>query len=169
MRGWGARNSVVLGAALVAAALPGGTAASESPAQDGARSEVTQLELAAGFRAVNGRLLNSCGKQAEPRIGFIDLSGDGRAETIVLDNDPSCYGQPGDWFAILTRGAAGEWRLLARSPGKVRFERSRTHGWSDAKVSGACAMTLRFNGAVYQPDRRCAGPMPAKAASVPPR
>jgi len=161
-RGWGAW--VLIG---LAAALPCGRLASAQPAPALMEtSEVLRLELAAGFRNSNGKVLNACGKSADPRIGFIDLSSDGRPEAIVVDSDPACYGPPGDWFAILKRDAVGDWRVLARGAGTVGFGRTRTHGWLDVEVTGACSATLRFNGAAYAPDHPCAAAQPALAAGA---
>jgi hypothetical protein len=137
------------------------------------RSEVWQLALAAGFRDAGGKMVNGCGHPSDPRIGFLDLSGDGRPEAIVLDKDAACHGGTGDWFAILTRARSGEWRAVASGAGAVTFQRARTHGWADAVVAGACGGIWRFNGAVYAPDRPCGQtpalvPVPAPQATARP-
>jgi hypothetical protein len=114
--------------------------------------QAVQLFEEAGFRVENGRPVNRCGGASEPRVSFIDLNGDGRAEAHIADVDLRCYGKPGAYFAILAREADGSWKRLIAEDGIVGFERARTSGWNELSLEArdsACPGTRRFNGADY--------------------
>lgn len=114
--------------------------------------QAVQLFAEAGFSLTDGRPVNRCGTPANPRIAFIDLDGDGRAEAHVADVAPACYGKPGAWFAILAQQASGSWQRLIGEDGIVGFERSRSQGWNDLSLEprdSACPGVRRFNGTDY--------------------
>ena len=69
------------------------------------KAEAAQLYTAAGFPVVNDQPVNRCGKPAKPRVTFLDMNGDKRAEALFVDGDPSCYGFSGRYFALLERQA----------------------------------------------------------------
>lgn len=131
--------------------------------------QAVQLFAEAGFSLTDGRPVNRCGTPANPRIAFIDLDGDGRAEAHVADVAPACYGKPGAWFAILAQQASGSWKRLIGEDGIVGFERSRSQGWNDLSLEprdSACPGVRRFNGTDYGAPTACgtfaaAAPAPA--------
>lgn len=142
---------------------------------DLSRDRAIQLFEQAGFRLDNGRPVNRCGGSSNPRVAFIDLNGDGRAEAHVADVDPKCYGKPGAYFAILTQQPDGSWRRLIAEDGIVGFDKARTAGWNNLVLEArdsACPGVRRFGGTDYGPPGPCS-PFAAKpemaAASRPAR
>ena len=126
------------------------------PAMDS--QQALQLFSEAGFALDNTRPVNRCGKPANPRVAFIDLNGDGTAEAHVADVDPSCYGKPGAYFAILARHADGNWRRVIAEDGIVGFERGRSAGWNNLRLTArdsGCPGTRRHNGTDYGTVTRC--------------
>ncbi|QYU69529.1 hypothetical protein J4558_05140 [Leptolyngbya sp. 15MV] len=76
------------------------------------------------------------------------------AEAHIADVDPGCYGKPGAYFAILAQGADKSWRRVIAEDGIVGFERSRTSGWNNLRLTprdSACPGTRRFTGTEYAP------------------
>lgn len=127
-----------------------GQSAASPPALTG--EQAIQLAAEAGFPLVDGAPANRCGKRSNPRIAFVDLNADGRAEVHVADVDPACYGKPGAYFAILAQQADGSWKRLIAEDGIVGFARSRTQDWIDLTLDArdsACPGTRRFNGGAY--------------------
>src|SRR5262245_576144 len=62
-------------------------------------AESRELYVAAGFKPVAGGMVSTvCNQPSMPRISFVDVSGDGKAEAVAIDRNAACYGQPGDWF-----------------------------------------------------------------------
>jgi hypothetical protein len=159
----GGMMAAIAGALLVGLGLAAGPAPAQQPQQPRlAPADALQLAQAAGFRYAGGELLNACGKPSSPRFAFLDLNGDGQREAIVIDRNPACYGAPGDWFAILTRGSGGLWRAMVRDVGTVQTEPTRTRGWADLHIKGACDGIWSFNGVTYVPRKDC---VPASAAT----
>jgi hypothetical protein len=157
--------------ALALAGLCSATwAAGQSPARQPAldATQAVQLFEEAGFRIEQGRPVNRCGGASNPRVAFVDLNDDGRAEAHVADVDPRCYGAPGAYFAILAQQADGRWRRLIGEDGIVGFERSRTGGWNDLSLEArdsACPGPRRFDGTAYVAPVACAAS--AEAATAP--
>jgi len=121
-------------------------------------AESLQLYDAAGFKAGSGTLLSTiCNQPSMPRITFFDLDGDGKAEAVAVDRNAACYGQPGDWFTVLRRGANGKWQPILRSVGVVTWETTRTRGWVDARLSGGgrCDRLARWQGEYYAQSSDC--------------
>jgi hypothetical protein len=140
-----------IAAVLLASVVP---TAAQSPAQQPALApeQAIQLFAEAGFRLVDGTPVNRCGKPSNPRVAFIDLNGDGRAEAHIADVDPACYGKPGAYFAIMAQQADGSWRRLIAEDGIVGFQPARTAGWNDLSLEArdsACPGVRRFNGSDY--------------------
>ena len=88
-----------LSAIIAMAAVP---AAAQAPAQQPAMApeQAIQLFAEAGFPIAEGVPVNRCGKPSNPRVAFIDLNGDRRAEAHIADVDPACYGKPGDTLRL---------------------------------------------------------------------
>jgi len=129
-----------------------------------------QLFEEAGFPLEEGRPVNRCGKPSNPRIAFIDLNADGRAEAHIADVDPACYGKPGAWFAILAQQPDKSWKRLIGEDGIVGFERTTSAGWHDLSLEArdsACPGMRRFNGMDYGAPTACAGFAAASAAQEP--
>jgi hypothetical protein len=135
-------------------AATGIAVAAQSPAQQPALTpeQAIQLFAEAGFPLADGTPVNRCGKPSNPRVAFVDLNGDRRAEAHIADVDPACYGKPGAYFAILAQRTDGSWRRLIAEDGIVSFERARTAGWNDLSLEpsdSACPGARRFNGTDY--------------------
>src|SRR5574337_1646392 len=148
---------------ILAALVP--TAAA---AQSGmSRAEAEQLYTAAGFPIRNDEPVNRCGQPAKPRVTFVDINGDRRAEALFIDVDAACYAPDSRYFAVLAR-AAGGWRLVAGGTGTIEALPTRTSGWLDMRVSEAgCSRTLHFDGQRYAAIAPCGG-TGAQAAAQPP-
>lgn len=134
--------------------------------------QAIQLFKEAGFPLQEGRPVNRCGTPSDLRIAFIDLNGDGAAEAHIADVDPSCYGKPGAYFAILAQQPDKSWKRLIAEDGIVGFEAARTAGWNDLSLEArdsACPGPRRFNGADYGAPTACStlAPAVAPASSVP--
>jgi hypothetical protein len=124
-------------------------------------AESVQLYAAAGFRMGNGAVVSTiCSQPSMPRVTYVDLNGDGGAEAVVVDKNPACYGQPGDWFTVVRREPNGKWRPILRNVGVVTWEPTRTQGWVDARLSGGgqCDRLARFDGSDYRQTSDCVAP-----------
>ena len=161
------------------AALGTGALLSPSPAAAqtaAARPELSaeqaiQLFEEAGFTMVDGRLVNRCGGAANPRVAFVDLNDDKRAEVHLGDVDPQCYGKPGAYFAILARRADGNWQRLIAEDGITGFARKRSEGWNDLTLDrgdSACPGTRVFSGDRYGPLTPCNPDYSRLAMTAPP-
>lgn len=130
---------------------------------------IQQLE-AAGFQMGSGAARNLCSTPAKPQISYLDLNDDGHPEALAVDNDPACYGKPGDWFTLVIREANGRWRPILRNVGVVSWEKTRTRGWVDARLSGGgqCDRIARFDGNDYIQSSDCVAPAnaPSPAAAA---
>lgn len=160
----GAGLAVALGVPSVAA----GQVAAKRPALQ--KEQAVQLFEAAGFSMDKGRPVNRCGGASNPRIAFVDLNGDGRAEAHVADVDPKCYGKPGAYFAILVQQPDGRWQRLIGEDGIVGFARTRTAGWSDLQLEArdsACPGVRRYGGSAYGPATSCAAGQGVAVAAKP--
>lgn len=150
-----------------------GAALAQTAAQQPALTaeQAIQLFVEAGFPLVDSRPVNRCGKPSNPRVAFIDLNGDRRAEAHIADVDPACYGKPGAYYAILAQEPGGTWRRLIAEDGIVSFERARNAGWNNLSLTArdsACPGVRRFNGTDYGAPTACApAPTPALAADEP--
>jgi hypothetical protein len=121
-------------------------------------AQAIQLFEEAGFALKDGRPVNRCGTPSNPRVAFIDLNGDRRAEAHVADVDPRCYGKPGAYFAILEQEADGRWKRLIAEDGIVGFQRERSIGWNNLSLepaNSACPGLRRFNGTDYGAPTAC--------------
>lgn len=149
--------------ALLAAASP---LAAAPPAMT--RSEAAQLYGAAGFPIRADQPINACGRPANPNITFVDISGDGQPEALVIDNNAECYKGAGSYFAVLTKDGKS-WRQTISGVGRISAQASRTRGWLDMVVTqGTCSRPYAYDGARYAPSGPCGGAAaPARPAPAP--
>jgi hypothetical protein len=134
-------------------------------------TESRELYVAAGFKPVIGGMLSTiCNRPAMPRITFVDLNGDGKAEAVAIDKNAACYGEPGDWFTVLRRGSNGKWQVILRNVGVLVWEPTHTNGWMDARLTGGgqCDRLAHFDGSVYRQTSDCVAPAGSQPASVAP-
>jgi len=134
-------------------------------------TESRELYVAAGFKPVIGGMVSTiCNRPAMPRITFVDLNGDGKAEAVAIDKNAACYGEPGDWFTVLRRGSNGKWQVVLRNVGVLVWEPTHTNGWMDARLTGGgqCDRLAHFDGSVYRQTSDCVAPAGSQPASVAP-
>jgi hypothetical protein len=158
---------------IVGLGLCAAPAFAQSAAQQPALSaeQAIQLFEEAGFPLKDGRPANRCGGQSNPRVAFVDLNGDRRAEAHIADVDPRCYGKPGAYFAILAQEADGRWKRLIAEDGIVGFQRERSSGWNNLTLEArdsACPGIRRFNGTDYGAPTACGLAVTAALASAEP-
>lgn len=180
MRHWRIAGLVSSFALLSAAPAQPQTAA---PQPTLSQAEAIQLFAEGGFPLKDGRPVNRCGKPSNPRVAFVDLNGDGKAEVHLADVAPDCYGKPGALFVILAQQPDKTWKRLIAEDGIVSFAPARSAGWNDltlAAADSACPGTRKFNGTDYGAPTACAvggatvaaapapAPAPAKAPSPAP-
>ncbi|WP_414900977.1 hypothetical protein ACMT1E_13870 [Sphingomonas flavalba] len=131
------------------------------------RAEAAQLYGAAGFPITNDRPTNACGQPANPRMTFVDISGDGAPEVLVTDSNAACYKGAGSFFAVLTK-AGKQWRQVISGTGTISAEATRSGGWLDMTVAqGTCRRPFAYDGSRYVPNGPCAGQAPPTRAPVP--
>lgn len=150
-----------IGAFVAALGLCATPALGQSAAQQPTLSaeQAIQLFEEAGFPLKDGRPVNRCGTPSNPRVAFIDLNGDRRAEAHIADVDPRCYGKPGAYFAVLMQEADGHWKRLIAEDGIVGFQRERSARWNNLSLepaNSACPGLRRFNGTDYGAPTACA-------------
>jgi hypothetical protein len=143
-------------------ALPGAIVAETtvSPA------DAMQLLLAAGMSFEGGKVLNPCHHATAPRVRFLDLNGDGRAEAVTMDHDPACYGpDPGYQSKILMKDATGHWKVIGALLGVFKPLESRSYGWLDfTSGNGTCRPVFRSNSQSYVAVPGCGNGTVAKTA-----
>jgi hypothetical protein len=164
--------TILVAFAATAGAQPSVVTPKLTPAQS------LQLYEAAGFKAGQGTLVSTiCKLPSMPRITFLDLNGDGKAEAVAIDKNAKCYGEPGDWFTVLIQKPNGKWEPILRNVGVVTWQSTRTKGWVDARLSGGgqCDRTAHFTGEYYAQSSDCvasaaqvaAAPKDAPSAAAP--
>jgi len=127
------------------------------------RSEAAQLYTAAGFPIVNNQPVNRCRQPARPRVTFVDLNEDRRAEALFVDENAQCYAPSGRYFSVLLKDG-NRWRALMSGTGTAQAMPSKTAGWLDMRVSdGGCTRDFRFAGSAYAAAAGCAGDLTAAA------
>src|SRR5690554_1478759 len=159
-------GAVAIGSFACMAFPAGAQSIARPPAQTA--EQVLGLIAEAGFSSQDGRPVNRCGTPSSPRVAFIDLNEDGRAEAHIADVDPGCYGMPGAYFAILAQQPDNGWTRLIAEDGIVGFEPTRSNGWNDLSLEArdsACPGVRRFNGIDYGAATACGN---FAAALVPP-
>lgn len=83
---------------------------------------------------------------------YRDLNGDGRPEAVVIEGGAICYGMTGMHFWLLSKQAAGGWKLMAEQTAMPDFlPRKGVGGWPDIQLGGPgfCFPILRWNGKAY--------------------
>jgi len=86
-----------------------------------------------------------------------DLNGDGQPEVVITEGSTFCFGMTGMGYSLVSRNAAGQWKLLSDGPGIVRFLDTKGAGnWPDMEVGGPgfCFPVLRWNGTAYVLNRQ---------------
>jgi hypothetical protein len=134
-------------------------------AQSGmSKPEAAQLYTAGGFPIVGDQPVNRCRKPARPRVTFVDINSDGRAEALFVDED-GCYAPSGRYFAVLAK-EGGSWRSLISGTGSIQALSTKTAGWLDMRVTDpGGTRTLRYDGRTYAAATDPAG----RAAAAPPQ
>ena len=85
-----------------------------------------------------------------------DLNGDGRPEAIVTEGGAICYGMTGTHFWLLSKQAAGSWKLIHEETAMPEFLQAKgAGGWPDISMGGPgfCFPVWRWNGSAYQLNR----------------
>lgn len=104
-------------------------------------AEQAAVFKAAGFKqAAEGRYIRC---EEDPptlsyspgRIEMEDLNGDGQPEAWVKEGSTFCYGNTGEAFVLLGKGAAG-WRVLLEAVGIPMPQQTKRSGWPDIEVGG---------------------------------
>ncbi|GAA0732605.1 YbjP/YqhG family protein [Sphingomonas japonica] len=86
-----------------------------------------------------------------------DLNGDGFPEAILIESGTYCYGNTGQGYFIVSKGANGAWRPITSGTGIVTVLSSRgTSNWLDLEIGGPgfCFPVYRWNGREYAEFRR---------------
>jgi hypothetical protein len=81
-----------------------------------------------------------------------DLNGDGLPEVMVIEGGTMCYGMVGQGYVLLSKQAAGGWKVMSRGSGILEFLNTKgAGGWPDLLVGGPgfCFPVERFNGKTY--------------------
>lgn len=115
------------------------------------RDEARLLYAAGGFpiSADDKGPTNRCGQPANPKITFMDLNGDKKADALFTDQG-ACYGPDQRWFAMATRDAAGTWRGVGGFPGTANSTSVGRNGWLILTwTSKGSVQTLSYNGQTY--------------------
>lgn len=150
--------------AFVAALAAAGPAFTQTTPAERAREAAAML-MTAGYQIRGSQILNMCGRPVQPRPAAIDLNGDGRAEAVIPDTDPTCYGDKGEAFAIIQRQGPANWALVGKTYGRLKLLETRTNGWRDYTLEGpGCQRTW-----TYQPDQGYVSlkPCPSDVAARP--
>ncbi len=160
------------GGAKAAAARPSGPAAAPQrqaeaappppPAGPAAGGKFSAAEGDAIFRAAGATRIaggwSLCTEDPNKEPASIevvgDLNGDGRVEAVVNQGGTYCYGNTGNGFVLLSRGANAQWAKVpgAQDTGLAMFLKTKgVGGWPDIEVGGPgfCFPVLRFNGKEY--------------------
>lgn len=113
---------------------------------------------AAGF-AKKGNRWESCGDPGTAAYtpGTIDLvrdlNGDGQPEAVISEGSSFCFGNTGTGYAIVSKQAAGGWKLITGGPGIPNLLTTKgAGGWPDIEIGGPgfCFPIERWNGKEYR-------------------
>jgi hypothetical protein len=142
-----AQLGLLLGAACAALAADGPAALS---AQD-----QTAAFNAAGAAQTKGMWTmcaddpNTTGARIESAS---DVNGDGLPDAVIAEDGTFCYGMAGMGYAIVSKQASGEWRLMSQGAGIPSFLAARgAQGWPDLQIGGPgfCFPVERWDGTAY--------------------
>lgn len=157
---------------IAALALGAGGVAEAQPTPAARAREAAAMLTAAGFRIEGARIVNSCGRPAQPHPTAVDLNGDGRPEAVIPDLDPACYGGAGEAFSVIQRQGPASWSLVGAGRGRMKLLETRTNGWRDYSLEGpGCQRTWTYQpGQGYVSLKPCPGESLARPqpASPPP-
>lgn len=140
-----------------------------SQAPNMSRDEARQLYAAGGFpiSADDKGPTNRCGQRANPKITFMDLNGDKKADALFTDSS-SCYGTDQRWFAMATKGPDGNWRGVGGFPGTANAVGVGKNGWLVLTwTSKTNTRTLAYNGQTYAVGGTMTSAAPATAKAMP--
>jgi hypothetical protein len=131
-----------------------------------AQTRLSDADEAAAFRSAGFKKVGSqwraCGDPgtAGYTSGQIesveDLNSDGRPEAIISEGSTYCYGAAEAGYAIVSKQADGQWKLVTKGPGMVTALRTKgAGGWADLEIGGPgfCFPVHRWNGSEYKVHR----------------
>lgn len=75
---------------------------------------------------------------------------------MLAEGGTYCYGNTGQGFWLVSKGADGRWTLITSNTGIPEFLASKgVAGWPDISVGGPglCFPVQRWNGKEYKPPR----------------
>jgi hypothetical protein len=81
-----------------------------------------------------------------------DVNGDGLPDAVIAEDGSFCYGFTGTGFALVSKQASGQWRLMTHSAGIPEFLSTRgADGWPDLQIGGPgfCFPVQRWDGKEY--------------------
>lgn len=121
-------------------------------------TETAAIYEAAGFKVQGSKVIGCDAADRDwPRSSFfieaVDLSGDGKPETIVTEGNTACYGRDERGFIVLAKNPDGNRRKLAAGSGATLVLKTRHNGWLDINYGGPGMQNqpvLRWNGKSYQ-------------------
>lgn len=116
---------------------------------------------AAGFSMRDGQWHSACIDEGDAYVSGTldlvdDLDGDGKPEAIITEASSACFGEAGTAFALVSKQAGGEWRLLMRANGYATPLSGRgIIGFPDIEVGGAgeCYPVFRWEEGEYRLNR----------------
>ena len=85
-----------------------------------------------------------------------DINGDGLPDAVIVEDGTFCYGMAGIGFAIVSKQASGQWRVMSQGAGIPTFLGTRgAQGWPDLQIGGPgfCFSVERWDGAQYALNR----------------
>ena len=97
-----------------------------------------------------------------------DVNGDGLPDAVIVEDGSFCYGFTGTGFALVSKQASGQWRLMTQGAGIAEFLSTRgVGGWPDVLIGGPgfCFPVQRWDGKQYAPNRFEYEGKPCKPAS----
>ena len=81
-----------------------------------------------------------------------DVNGDGLPDAVIAEDGTFCYGFTGIGYAIVSKQASGQWRLMSQGAGIPSFLAARgAQGWPDLQIGGPgfCFPVERWDGTAY--------------------
>lgn len=149
----------------------GGLADAQAPRMS--REEARQLYAAGGFPISTDDKgpTNRCGQATNPKITFLDLNSDKRADALFTDSG-ACYGAEQRWFAMAVKEADGRWRPVGGFAGTANAVGVAKNGWLNLVwTSKGATQPLAYNGQTYAAGSGAAAsaaPAPKVPVTAPP-
>jgi hypothetical protein len=137
-------------------ALAGGPPTKLSPSEEAAAFK------AAGFKQRGKQWRSDCDDPGTPSYTpgaidrVVDLNGDGRPEVLITEGGTYCYGNTGQGYFVVTKGADGGWKRVTSGTGLAEFLKTKgADGWPDLLIGGPgfCFPVERWNGREYKLQR----------------